>query len=92
MNFLEAVEALQQGELLAREIWAASGEYLVLLPGMQYIIKALHQPSSQLTNFFGNSTLTDILATDWKIVEQAAVSAAIAPPAAPVAPAAPTAA
>lgn len=88
MNFLEALEKLQAGELLAREIWASSGEYLVLLPGMQYVLKVLHQPQSQLANWFGSATLTDIIATDWKIVEQAAVNAAVAPPpAAPVAPA-----
>ena len=80
MNFLEAIEKLQAGELIAREIWAASGEYLILLPGMQYIIKAIHQPTSQLTNFFASTMVGDLIATDWKIVEQAAVNAAIAPP------------
>lgn len=79
MNFLEAIAKLQEGELIAREIWAASGEYLILLPGMQYIIKAIHQPNSQLTNFFANATIHDLIAADWNIVEQAAVNAAVAP-------------
>jgi hypothetical protein len=67
MNFQEAVTGLQAGLYLTRNAWDATGEYVILLPGMQYIWKIIFQPNPSCGNWL--PTISDIMADDWKQVE-----------------------
>ncbi len=67
MNFTEVLTELQKGNYATRSAWDASGEYVLLLPGMNYIWKILIQPNPSAGNWL--PMMSDILADDWKIKE-----------------------
>ncbi|MDP4145590.1 MAG: DUF2829 domain-containing protein [Bacillota bacterium] len=67
MLFAEALKALHEGEYLAREIWTGA-EYIVHMPGMQYLWKILTQPNPNAGNWV--PLVEDMIAEDWKIIQQ----------------------
>lgn len=68
MMFEDALKALMNGEYVSRNAWDATGEYVVLLPAMQYIWKILVQPNPNAGNWL--PLVADLLADDWKIVKK----------------------
>ena len=75
MHFFDAVKELLQGKFVARVAWAVSGEYVALLPGMQYLWKIMHQPNPAAGNWI--PLMEDMLAADWAVVDKAAAAAAV---------------
>lgn len=67
MLFNEALAELVKGKYLQRAAWEASAEYVVLLPGMQYVWKILTQPTPNAGNWL--PFVADLQADDWKVVE-----------------------
>jgi hypothetical protein len=67
MMFEEALKELLKGKYISRSAWDASGEYCILLPGMQYIWKILIQPNPNAGNWL--PLVSDLLADDWKVKE-----------------------
>jgi hypothetical protein len=76
MLFQQAAEALIAGKYLARQTWESTGEYVILLPGMQYIWKILTVPTPNCGNWM--PLMADFLADDWKVVEKLDAVAQIA--------------
>jgi hypothetical protein len=68
MKFTDALEALMAGKYVARAAWDATGEYVVLLPGMLYIWKILTQPNPNAGNWL--PLVADLNADDWKVVQK----------------------
>ena len=68
MLFQDALNALLEGKYVTRNAWDATGEYVVLLPSMQYIWKILTQPNPNAGNWL--PLVSDLLADDWKIVDK----------------------
>lgn len=68
MLFKEALEALIQGKYVTRNIWDATAEYVIVLPGMSYIWKITVQPTANAGNWL--PTLADLQADDWKIASE----------------------
>ncbi len=66
MLFKEALDLLLNGKFVSRNAWDVTGEYCILLPGMQYIWKILTQPTSNAGNWL--PLTADLLADDWKEV------------------------
>ena len=64
MLFQDALKLLLDGKYVSRNAWDVSGEYCVLLPGMQYIWKILTQPNPNAGNWL--PLISDLLADDWK--------------------------
>lgn len=64
MLFNDALQLLIDGKYVSRNAWDASGEYCILLPGMQYIWKILTQPTPNPGNWL--PLVADLLADDWK--------------------------
>jgi Protein of unknown function (DUF2829) len=69
MDFTEALKELMKGKYAAREAWSVKGEYVVLLPKMQYIWKILTQPNPNAGNWL--PLLEDLLAEDWVVADAA---------------------
>lgn len=67
MLFSEALEELAEGKYVQRPGWKMSGEYIVLMPGMQYIWKILTQPNPNAGNWM--PLMADMLADDYEMVE-----------------------
>ena len=67
MKFFEMLDALSQGRYVARESWNESGEYCILLPGMQYIWKILTKPTPNAGNWL--PLVEDLNAEDWFSME-----------------------
>ena len=83
MDFKSALASLKSGEAMVREAWDDKSKYIVLLNGMKSIWQILANP---LTPNAGNwlPLVEDMLAEDWKILEQDLLAPAAAPaPAAP---------
>jgi hypothetical protein len=72
MQFMEAVSNLENGKYVARGAWDHSGEYIVLMPGMQYIWKIMTIPNPNAGNWI--PLMSDIMADDWKVVERKKVN------------------
>lgn len=70
MLFEEALKEIVKGKYLARSGWDATGEYVVLMPGMQYIWKILTQPNPNAGNWL--PLIDDLTASDWKVIEKLA--------------------
>lgn len=68
MIFTEALAELQKGNYVTRNAWDATGEYIVLLPGMQYIWKVVSQPNPAAGNWL--PLVADLLADDWKSMNE----------------------
>lgn len=68
MLFSEALKALQEGEYLVREAWSAT-EYVVQMPGMQYLWKILTSPTPNAGNYL--PLVEDMIAADWKLMSEA---------------------
>jgi hypothetical protein len=66
MNFTEALSELLLGNYVSRTAWDQTGEYIVLLVGMQYIWKILITPNPSAGNWL--PLIADLLADDWKVV------------------------
>lgn len=64
MNFNEALTGLKSGSYFQRPAWEATGEYVSIMPGMQYIWKILFQPNPSCGNWL--PTVDDLEANDWK--------------------------
>ncbi len=67
MLFNEALDLIIKGKFLSRNAWDKTGEYCILLPGMQYIWKILTQPTPNAGNWL--PLVADLLADDWKVIE-----------------------
>jgi Protein of unknown function (DUF2829) len=68
MMFSEALDSLLKGNYVARNAWDSTGEYCVVLPGMQYIWKILTQPNPNAGNWL--PLISDLLADDWKVITE----------------------
>jgi len=68
MTFDDALKALLAGKYVARTSWDNTGEYIVLMPGMQYIWKILIQPNPNAGNWL--PLVADFEADDWKVVKE----------------------
>lgn len=68
MLFQEVLDHLQDGKYLVRDAWESTGEYIVLMPGMQSIWKILVQPTPNAGNYL--PLMADLIAEDWKILEK----------------------
>lgn len=66
MLFQEALNGMVKGEYASRNAWDQTGEYCILLPGIQHIWKILIQPNPNAGNWL--PMVDDLLASDWKIV------------------------
>ena len=69
MQFSDVVTALQQGQFAQRAGWAATGEYIALLPGIQHIWKVTTTPNVSAGNCL--FSVDDMIATDWALYPQA---------------------
>ena len=76
MTFEEAVKALIAGNYVARDVWATTAEYCVLMPGMTYIWKILTQPNPNAGNWL--PLVEDLKATDWAIITKIEAPVAVA--------------
>ncbi len=66
MLFIEAMGSLLEGKYVSRTAWDNTAEYIILLPGVQYIWKIITQPSPSCGNWL--PLVADLLADDWKVV------------------------
>ena len=67
MLLQEALEMLQKGEILCREVWTLEDGYLSMMKGMTHIWKIVLKPSPNAGNYI--FSLEDLLANDWKLFE-----------------------
>lgn len=67
MLFNDALKALLDGKYVMRNAWKQTGEYVILLPGMQYIWKILTKPNSNAGNWL--PLIVDLMADDWEVVD-----------------------
>ena len=63
MLFAQAMEALNEGKYVTRAAWNGTGEYVVLMPGMQNLWKILTVPNPNAGMF--NPLVADLNADDW---------------------------
>jgi hypothetical protein len=68
MLFEEALKELVSGKYAARGAWDNTGEYVVLLPGMQYVWKIMTLPNPNAGNWL--PLVADLQADDWKVVSE----------------------
>ena len=68
MLFQDAINALMEGQFVARESWNEAGDYLVLMPGMQSIWRILTKPNPNAGNWL--PLMEDFIADDWKVVNR----------------------
>lgn len=66
MLFMDALKELHEGKYVSRAAWDKSGEYCVLLPGMQYLWKIMTIPNPNAGNWL--PLISDLEADDWKCV------------------------
>jgi hypothetical protein len=64
VNFNEALNALQSGRPVARELWPLEEGYLKLMEGMKFVWKIVLLPNPNAGNYI--FSLEDFLANDWK--------------------------
>lgn len=67
MLLQEALELLQKGEVMVRELWSIEDGYLTFMKGMQHVWKIVLQPQPNAGNYI--FSLADLLADDWKLFE-----------------------
>ncbi|HMI79400.1 MAG TPA: MW1434 family type I TA system toxin [Ferruginibacter sp.] len=67
MKLQEALDLLQEGEVLCREVWGLDDGYLTFMKGMQHVWKIVLQPSPNAGNYI--FSMADLLADDWEIFE-----------------------
>jgi len=67
MLFQEALDLLQAGEALCREVWSLEDGYLKLMEGMKYVWKIVLHPNPNAGNYI--FSVEDFLAGDWKKFE-----------------------
>lgn len=77
MLFQEALDLLLKGKYVSRDVWDKTGEYCVLLPGMQYIWKIVTHPAPNAGNWL--PLVSDFLGNDYKVIESLPVPAPEAP-------------
>jgi len=65
MRFEEALELLQEGKHVRREVWTAEDGYLTLLPSMKYVWKIVLLPNPNAGNFI--FCVDDFMGEDWVI-------------------------
>ena len=70
MKFEQVVQGLVAGDYMQRDAWKETGEYVVLMPGMNTIWKILVQPQPNAGNWL--PLMADILAEDWSVVKRSA--------------------
>lgn len=67
MLFQEALEQLQTGEAMCREVWSQEDGYLKLMPGMKHVWKVVLHPAPNAANYI--FSLEDLISSDWKKFE-----------------------
>jgi hypothetical protein len=67
MLFQEALDLLQAGEALCREVWSLEDGYLKLMEGMKHVWKIVLHPNPNAGNYI--FSVEDLLAGDWKKFE-----------------------
>ena len=73
MLFSEALQEMLKGNFVTRETYEkTTGEYYVLLPGMQFVWKIVTQPNPAAGNWL--PLVDDLTASDWVVVDKGVVN------------------
>lgn len=67
MLLQEALDLLQKGEVLCREVWTLEDGYITFMKGMEHVWKIVLHPTPNAGNYI--FSMADLLASDWKLFE-----------------------
>lgn len=77
MLLQEAIELLEAGESVCREVWSLEDGYLQFMKGMTHVWKIVLHPNPNAGNYIFSKD--DLKANDWKKFELPVVANAEAP-------------
>ena len=68
MKFTEALQAMLEGNYVARECWHNEAKYCVIMPGMTFmwLIQTIPNPNAGVWM----ALIADFLADDWKVIDK----------------------